>query len=156
MWKVLYDAQTGSSVVLLQTEPDEHILPIWVGQAEALSIAAGAEKVSLGRPMTHDLLKTIVETAQMTVAWARIHTLKDSTFFASIRLTTPEGERIDIDARSSDAIALALRCDAPIFAADQVLSEVLRDNMDIQSDIENLSEDFLANLPDELFGKYKM
>jgi uncharacterized protein len=157
VWKVLYDAQTGSSVVLLQTaEPDEHILPIWVGRTEALSIAAGAEKVSLGRPMTHDLLKTIVETAQLTVAWVRIHALKNGTFFSSIRLTTQKSDRIDIDARSSDAIALALRCDAPIFVTEQVLSEVLRDNIDLQSDIENLSEDFLENLPDELFGKYKM
>ena len=155
VWKVLYDSDTGSSVVLLRTEPEETVIPIWVGQAEALSIAAAAEKVSLGRPMTHDLLKTVLDAAEMTVEWVRIHDLQDGTFFALIQLER-DGVSIDVDSRPSDAMAIALRFDAPIFVAEKVLADVLRDFAELPEDIENLAEDYLANLPDEIFGKYKM
>jgi bifunctional DNase/RNase len=155
VWKVLYDAQSGSSVVLLKTDPDEHVIPIWVGQAEALSIAVGSEKISLGRPMTHDLLKTVIDAASMSVEWIRIHDLREGTFFAFIRLSN-QGGFVEIDARPSDAVALALRCDAPMFVAEHVLAEVLRDETALPKDVRDLSDDFLASLPDELFGKYKM
>lgn len=155
VWKVLYDSQTGSSVVLLQTESEEHVLPIWVGQSEALSIAVASEKVSLGRPMTHDLLKTIVESGEMSLVWVRIHDLKEGTFYADMRFNRSE-DSVDIDARPSDAIALALRCDAPVFVTERVLREVLRAGAELPSDIEHLTDDFLANLPDDRFGKYKM
>jgi bifunctional DNase/RNase len=155
VWKVLYDAQSGSSVVLLRTDPDEQVIPIWIGQAEALSIAVGSEKVSLGRPMTHDLLKSVIEIGDMSVEWILIHDLKEGTFYASIRLNN-HGDSVEIDARPSDAVALALRCDAPMFVAEHVLAEVLRDEKALPSDVKDLSEDFLASLPDELFGKYKM
>lgn len=155
VWKVLYDSQTGASVVLLQTESEEHVLPIWVGQSEALSIAVASEKVSLGRPMTHDLLKTIVENAEMSLVWVRIHDLKEGTFYADMRFNRLE-DSVDIDARPSDAIALALRCDAPVFITERVLNEVLRAGAELPSDIADLTDDFLESLPDERFGKYKM
>ncbi len=155
VWKVLYDSDTGSSVVLLRTETDQDVVPIWVGRAEALSIAAAAEDVSLGRPMTHDLLKTVMDAAKMNVSWVRIHDLQERTFFARIHVDNAPAA-FDFDARPSDAIAVALRCDAPIFVSEKVLKEVLRDSADLPTDTQDLSEDFLENLPDELFGKYKM
>ncbi len=155
VWKVLYDSQTGASVVLLQTESEEHVLPIWVGQSEALSIAVASEKVSLGRPMTHDLLKTVMDTGEMTVQWVRIHDLREGTFYADICLSRASGQ-IEVDARPSDAIALALRCDAPVFVSERVLEEVLRDSAELPTDVSDLSEDFLEKLPDDRFGKYKM
>ncbi len=155
VWKVLYDAQTSASVVLLQTEDEARVLPVWVGQSEALSIAAASEKISLGRPVTHDLLKDVVDAAGMLVAWVKIRDLKEGTFLADIRLVRNDSS-FDLDARPSDAVALALRCDAPIFVSENVLSDALREDSNISTNLEELAEDFLENLPDEIFGKYKM
>ena len=105
--------------------------------------------------MTHDLLKTLLESGEMTLEWVRIHDLKEGTFFAAMRLSKPD-KHLDIDARPSDAIALALRCDAPVFVSENVLTEVLRDSAELPPDVSDLSEDFLENLPDDRFGKYKM
>ena len=105
--------------------------------------------------MTHDLLKTVIDRGEMSLAWVRIHDLRDGTFYADMRVKTAH-EILDIDARPSDAIALALRCEAPVFVTERVLNEVLRAGAELPMDIEDLSEDFLASLPDERFGKYKM
>ena len=155
IWKVLYDPETSASVVLLQNEKEDRVLPIWVGQSEALSIAMASEGIELPRPMTHDLLKTVIESLSGKLSWVRIHDLHDGTFFAALRITSPSGEK-EIDARPSDGIALALRTDAPIFVSEKVFQEAVRTDVDMTSRIENLEEDFLANLPDEIFGKYKM
>jgi bifunctional DNase/RNase len=155
VWKVLYDSSLGSSVVLLQSQDGDRVLPIWVGQSEALSIAVASENIKMARPMTHDLLKTFVETVGMSIEWIRVTELRDGTFFAVIRAATKH-RSFDLDSRPSDAIALALRVEAPIFVAEQVLAEAMGTDFSSLKSIEDLEEDFLANLPDEIFGKYKM
>ena len=145
----------GNPVVLLRVEDQAEVLPIWVGQAEALSIAIASEKIKMGRPMTHDLIKNLINTIDLAVEWIRVTDIKEGTFYATIRLTSKE-RQIDLDSRPSDAIALALRVDAPIFVSEQVLSEALRTDLGSMKSLEDLDEDFLANLPDEIFGKYKM
>lgn len=155
VWKVLYDASLGSAVVLLQNETGERILPIWVGHAEALSIALASERVTIPRPLTHDLLKSILDSADLEVEWVRVTDIREGTYFGLIRVVG-DSLSIEVDARPSDAIALALRADAPIFVAEKVLVDAMGIDLTELKNLENLEEDFLANLPDEIFGKYKM
>lgn len=155
VWKVLYDPAVGSSVVLLQSENEDRVLPIWIGQSEALAIAMASEGLKMPRPMTHDLLKAIVDTADLTVEWIRVTEIKDGTFYATVRLARPKTQ-FDLDSRPSDAIALALRAEAPIFVAEHVFADALGTDANGMRGLEDLTEDFLANLPDEIFGKYKM
>ena len=157
VWKVLYDSALGSSVVLLQNEQGDQVLPIWVGQSEALSIAVACENIKMARPMTHDLLKSLIESAELTVEWIRVTDIIDGTFYALIRLTSTEtGDTMELDSRPSDAIALALRVKAPIFVAERVLADALGGDLASMKSLDELEEDFLENLPDEIFGKYKM
>jgi bifunctional DNase/RNase len=100
-------------------------------------------------------MKNIIGTVGLNVEWIRVTDLKEGTFYATIRLTTEERD-IDLDSRPSDAIALALRVEAPIFVCEQVLVEALRTDLGPLKSLEDLDDDFLANLPDEIFGKYKM
>jgi bifunctional DNase/RNase len=155
VWKVLYDSVLGSSVVLLQDETGDRVLPIWVGQSEALSIAVACEGIKMARPMTHDLIKKLIESAGLTVEWIRVTDIVDGTFYALIRLTTAS-KSIEIDSRPSDAIALALRVQAPIFVAEHVLANAVGSDLSSLKSLEELEDDFLENLPDEIFGKYKM
>jgi bifunctional DNase/RNase len=155
VWKVLYDPETSASVVLLQNESEDRVLPIWVGQSEALSIAMASEGIKLPRPMTHDLIKTVILELSGELEWIRIHDLREGTFFATLRISSSD-RKVDLDTRPSDGIALALRMDAPIFISERVFQEAVRTDLDISHKLDNLEEDFLANLPDEFFGKYKM
>ncbi len=154
VWKVLYDSELNSSVVLLQNETGDQVLPIWVGQSEALSIAVACENIKMARPMTHDLLNNTIKAAGLMVEWIRVTELKEGTFYARIRLTNDAGS-IELDSRPSDAIALALRAKAPIFVGERVLLDAVGTDAAMKS-IDELEEDFLENLPDEIFGKYKM
>ena len=153
--QVLFDPQAGAAVVMLKEQDGSRVLPIWIGQAEAISIAIGVEKLSLARPMTHDLLKSIIDKLSVSIEWVRVCDLEDGTFFARIKMST-EQEQIEIDSRPSDAIALALRAEAPIFVAEHVLTEALQTAPNMPADLTQLEEELLANLPDETFGKYKM
>jgi len=155
VWKVLFEPNIGTSVVLLQNEEGEFTLPLWVGESEALSIAMAQENLALERPMTHDLLKTLIESMDASVEWVTINKIENGTFYASIRLNYLE-KTVDIDARPSDAIALSLRTDTPIFIKENVLEEALRFDDDRFPDIDNLDDKFLENLPEDYFGKYKM
>ena len=155
IWKVLYDPETSASVVLLQNEAEDRVLPIWVGQSEALSIAMASEGIELPRPMTHDLLKSVINTLSGKLEWVRIHDLREGTFFATLHLVASD-KSVDLDTRPSDGIALALRMNAPIFVSERVYQEAVRTDLDISARMDNLEDDFLANLPDEIFGKYKM
>jgi bifunctional DNase/RNase len=111
---VTVDPQAGSPVVLLEALRGERLMPIWVGMFEARAIAMEMEKVVPPRPMTHDLMKNMLDGVQVQVTNIVITELKDNTFFAKIALTAG-GTGVQIDARPSDAIALALRAQAPIF-----------------------------------------
>ncbi len=153
--KVLFDPQIGASVVLLQEEDGDRELPIWIGQSEALSIAMAIEKIALPRPMTHDLIQSIFAGLDVSVDWMRVRDLADGTYYATLRLCSSSG-KTDIDSRPSDAIAIALRMEAPIFISDKVFTAASKMEINAPERIEELDEDLLADLPNEVFGKYKM
>lgn len=151
--KVLFDPKVGASVILLKETEGERLLPIWIGQSEALSIAMALENITLPRPMTHDLLSSILDRLDVSLSWVRIHNLTEGTFYATLRLAVA-GDDADIDSRPSDAIALALRAGAPIFVRDDIMDESSQSDMD--GSVDSIDEDFLSELPDDVFGKYKM
>ena len=109
-------------VVLLKGDPDPRTLPIFIGGAEAQSIALWLEKVKIPRPLTHDLLKNVLDCMECRVMRVVIKEVVDSTFYALLVLEN-EGVETEIDARPSDAIALALRCSAPLYVTAQVMEK---------------------------------
>lgn len=119
---LVLDPNTQAPVVVLKNEDGDIHLPIWIGVAEATSIASAIKELEMARPLTHDLLMTIVEEMSLRVERVVITELKDSTYFAELVLTAGEKALI-LDSRPSDAIAVALRASAPIFVAQQVLEQ---------------------------------
>ncbi|MEE2840279.1 MAG: bifunctional nuclease family protein [Acidobacteriota bacterium] len=152
---LMMDPITNSPIVILQGIEKNTMLPIWVGIFEANAIALQIERIDTPRPMTHDLLKNILLHLNATVEKIVVTDLQENTFFATIFLDM-EGERVTIDSRPSDAIALALRTDAPIF----VTQEVINNSSNIRLDQENLDPEdvkkWLEDLNPEDLGKYKM
>jgi bifunctional DNase/RNase len=117
---LLVDPTTNSPIVLLKDVGSEAMLPIWVGPYEANSIASEIEKISPQRPMTHDLLRNVINQMGGTVRRVIVTDLRDNTFYAVIEIMTAE-RVVFMDSRPSDAIALALRVDCPIFIREEVL-----------------------------------
>ncbi|MFH1807343.1 MAG: bifunctional nuclease family protein [Pseudomonadota bacterium] len=113
------DPRTESPILLLRDDANQRVLPIWIGIAEATAIAAKVENIELPRPMTHDLTQSLVDKLGGRIGRVAITSLRDSTFYASVFVLLGEVESA-IDARPSDAVALALRANAPIFVDDQV------------------------------------
>jgi uncharacterized protein len=149
------DPVTQMPIVVLKDVNGNTVLPIWVGIFEANAIALEIEKVSTPRPMTHDLLKTVLMGLSTGVKKIVVNELKDDTFFALIWLER-DGELISVDSRPSDALALALRLDCPIYVDDAVLKSSKMTstiNEKVQSD--ELRR-WLENLNDEDLGRYKM
>jgi len=122
--KVALDPQ-HRALIFLTDEDNQRILPIWVGLAEAQAIVSKMQDIKYPRPMTHDLLRAVIEETGHTVTRVRVTRLEDTTFFAAIDLDGPTGA-LEIDARPSDAIALALRVGAPIYVAEEVLEQAHR------------------------------
>ncbi len=159
------DPLTNSPVLILKDLKGEQTLPIWIGVLEATSIATVLEKIDVGRPMTHDLLKTIVSNLGARILRVEICDLRNNTYYALLHLER-EGECIQIDSRPSDAIAIALRSGAPIFVLDEVLAKSRKEGENEKEakdtthavttrDKEKLKE-ILQELDPEDFGKYKM
>jgi bifunctional DNase/RNase len=151
------DPLTNMPIVILKDLEGERALPIWVGIFEANAIALEMESVPTPRPMTHDLIKNILEGIQASVSRIVVNDLKDNTFYAVIFLSL-NGNEVPIDSRPSDAIALALRVSAPIFVAKKVLDEARSIDLsdpELQDDKEKWKE-WLENLRPEDFGKYEM
>jgi uncharacterized protein len=152
---LMMDPATNMPIVILKDASGPTVLPIWVGIYEANAIALEIEKVSTPRPMTHDLIKNLLVGLEALVRKVVVSELKDDTFYAVIWLER-EGQMISIDSRPSDALALALRVDCPIYVEDEVLknSKVAGTTADkFQS--EELRR-WLENLGDEDMGRYKM
>jgi len=152
---LMMDPVTNMPIVILKDVAGDSVLPIWVGIYEANAIALEIEKVSTPRPMTHDLLKNLLTGLDARVHKVVVNELRDDTFFAIIWVEC-DGEVISIDSRPSDALALALRVDCPIFVEDQVLK-----NSRLASSVsDRVSNDelrkWLENLGDEDLGRYKM
>jgi bifunctional DNase/RNase len=151
---LMLDPVSNSPIVVLKDDAEKFFLPIWVGIFEANAIALQLENVSTPRPMTHDLLRNMIAELDARVTRVVINDLRDSTFFAQIRVIT--GERtLELDARPSDAIALALRADAPIYVAQSVLEQAQTISPDSEDQDEKMKKWF-EQLDTEDIGKYKM
>jgi len=149
------DPVTQMPIVVLKDVNGSTVLPIWVGIFEANAIALEIEKVSTPRPMTHDLLKTVLMGLEAGVKKVVVSDLRDDTFYAVIWLEK-NGEMISVDSRPSDALALALRLDCPIFVDDSVLkSSKMTATVNEKVQSEELRK-WLENLGDEDLGRYKM
>jgi bifunctional DNase/RNase len=152
---LIMDPVTQMPIVVLKDVNGATALPIWVGIYEANAIALEIEKVSTPRPMTHDLMKSLLLGLDAHVHKVVVNELKDDTFFALIWLERG-GEMISVDSRPSDALALALRLDCPIFVDDSVLkSSKLASSISEKVNNEELRR-WLENLNDEDLGRYKM
>jgi hypothetical protein len=154
------DPITNTPIVILKDLEEKKAIPIWIGIFEASAIATEIEKITFSRPMTHDLLNEIVKLLNTQVVRVEIHDLRNNTFFANIHLLR-DGTQIVVDARPSDAIAIALRAGAPIFVDERVIEKSR--NVDFgtkMTDLDRLQKEkmaeFLENLSPEDFGKYKM
>ena len=152
---LMMDPITNSPIIILQDVKRNTLLPIWVGIFEANAIALQVERIDTPRPMTHDLIKNILMQLDAEIYKVVVTELKDNTFYALIHLRL-DGEPIAIDSRPSDAIALALRTDSPIY----VTEDVINNSRNITLDKENLDPEevrkWLENLNPEEMGKYKM
>lgn len=148
------DPASNSPILILKEPEGERSLPIWIGLLEATAIASELEKVAFARPMTHDLLRNVITSLDHSITKVEVVDLKDNTFYALVHLLGPEGERV-IDARPSDAVALALRAEAPIFVAPKVL-EAAGGAEAVASPDEDKWKDLLEKMDPEDFGKYKM
>ncbi|GBC81954.1 hypothetical protein HRbin10_01071 [bacterium HR10] len=148
---LILDPTNNSPVVILKDVASEAMLPIWIGVFEANAIAMEIEKAVPQRPMTHDLLKNVIAQLGATVERVIITDLRDSTFYAVIILDVG-GEKVIVDSRPSDAIALALRTDSPIFVAEHVM----RSSRSVISDEEAESEEWSDDIGGEAGGPYRM
>jgi hypothetical protein len=155
---LMMDPLTNSPIVVLQDTTGETLLPIWVGIFEANAIALQIEKVDTPRPMTHDLIKGLLNHLDARVTKIVVTELKDNTFYALIFLDVA-GKIVTVDSRPSDAIALALRTDSPIYVTDEVLSKSASTTASTLSADRSTPEEirqWLENLNPEDLGKYKM
>ncbi len=150
---LMLDPSSNVPIVILRDEKNSIFLPIWIGVFEANAIALEMEDVQPPRPLTHDLLQATLELLGASVEKILISALEESTFFAKIFLSTQDGERV-LDARPSDAIALALRAQSPIFVVPSVLEKAKA--IALATDDEDRLRKWLENVDPSDLGKYKM
>jgi bifunctional DNase/RNase len=152
---LMVDPITNMPIFVLREVEGQRILPIWVGVFEANAIALQIENVQTPRPMTHDLLKSVIDQLDGRVERIVVCELRENTFYATLHVVSPKGQ-LSVDSRPSDAIALALRTGARIFVEEAVIQnarsvEPSRESMDV-----GRLQKWLENLPDDDLGKYKM
>jgi uncharacterized protein len=153
------DPTSNTPIIILKSVEGDQAVPIWIGLLEATSIASALRDIKFDRPMTHDLFKNFIDNLEMVVSKVEVCDLKDNTFYARIYFVS-EDKSFDMDARPSDAIAIALRFGAPIYVDDKIFDQ----SQMVEGDHEvlNKSEDgkkwaeYLENLSPEDFGKYKV
>ncbi len=152
---LMVDPVTNMPIIILRDQEGQRVLPIWVGVFEANAIALQIENIATPRPMTHDLLRNVITDLKAQVRKIVVSDLKENTFYALIYLTV-NGDTVAVDARPSDAIALALRVHAPIFVEDAVIDNAKKlDFTPDKADSERLQK-WLENIDPEDLGKYKM
>jgi bifunctional DNase/RNase len=149
---IALDPFTNTPIVILKDTANEKTLPIWIGFMEASSIAMELEKTPRIRPITHDLVKNLIEKLKFIVTKIEVTDLRDDTFYARIYLKR-DGEEYSLDSRPSDAIAIALRTDSPIYVNEEVIEKSKK--IEIDEDKDKLAE-LLDKIPEGDFGKYKM
>lgn len=154
------DPITHTPIVLLKDKENQEVIPIWIGLLEASSIATQLENIKLARPMTHDLMKSILNHLDAVVSRVEVNDLRNNTFYAVIHLNW-NGMDLAIDARPSDAIAIALRTKSPIFVDQQVIEKSRK--VDLAKRVEGEGvldekkwEEILEDLSPDDFGEYKM
>lgn len=154
------DPFTSMPIIILKDLEEKAALPIWIGLIEASAIATELEKIKLSRPMTHDLLKSMLEALDVKVKEVIVSDLHDNTFYAHIILLK-DGKEIDLDSRPSDAIAIALRTGAKIFVDKNVIAksrkiDLAKEGLEDANVNKQKWAEILENLSPEDFGKYKM
>ncbi len=153
------DPASNTPIIILKSEKEDQAIPIWIGLLEATSIASALQKIEFDRPMTHDLFKNVAERLKADVTRIEVCDLKENTFYAKIYFESGDIS-FDIDARPSDAIAIALRFGAPIYVDDKVVQR--SKSGEAQPEVLDESEEgkkwaeYLKNLSPEDFGKYKV
>lgn len=140
---LLFDPYNSTYIIIMRDEDNNEILPIWIGKPEANAIGFALEGIFTPRPMTHDLMKNVLDSLDAKLISIVITDLNENTYYAKIHLLHNDSEMV-IDSRPSDAVALALRVNAPIFATDDVLKKYNAEELDR----------WLENLRPEDFGKY--
>lgn len=152
------DPLTNVPIVILKDFDEKNALPVWIGVLEASAIASELEKIHFSRPMTHDLLKEILKNVDVTVTKIEVNDLKENVYYATIHMASKAGS-FKIDARPSDAIALALRTSSPIYVDTKVLDKSrsidLRGESGKKTGAKDLADSLDDLTPDD-FGKYKM
>ena len=152
---LVVDPLSKMPIVVLEDLKSDRILPIWIGVFEANAIALKIENIDTPRPMTHDLLKTFLEKTGIDIQRIVVNDVRDNTFYAMIHCLH-KGNSVIIDSRPSDAIALALRVEAPIFVEESVVSKAHSLKFDENLEDSEKLKKWLENLQPEDFGKYKM
>lgn len=149
------DRSTGAPIVVLKEKEGDlnRILLICIGEPEAAAIQRHLEKMEPPRPMTHDLLKTLIETLDAKVMSVCVRSFEKRTFFAHTTLQV-KNDNIDVDCRPSDAIALALRCEAPIYVAEDVIVEQGFAEQELERGQQHDTKDVLENLDDDTLKQY--
>lgn len=156
---IALDTRSGSPIVVLHDIDNKKALPIWIGSAEASAIIRKIEKLAVSRPMTHDLVVDVVKKTNFKVDRVEINDVEDETYFATIFLTNGEDE-LEIDSRPSDAIAIAMRAEAPIYVTETVLMNggVSTDSARDEEEAEEF-KDFIQSIKpsdfDKLINKHK-
>jgi len=150
------DQASNTPIILLKTEDSNHTVPIWIGLLEATSIASALQKIEFDRPMTHDLFKNFADIADISVTMVEVCDINDNTYYARIHFISKE-HKFNLDSRPSDAIAIALRYDAPIYVDDKVIEKAAKSHE--SAEVADTSEEgkkwaeYLEKLNPEDFGK---
>jgi hypothetical protein len=154
IYGVSFDVIGKQPIVLLKTVDSNRFLPIWIGHPEAAAILIKLQGTELPRPMTHDLMTSLIGQLDAEIQKITVTGLKNNTFYAALTLLR-DGEEIEVDARPSDALALAVRTDAPIFAADDLIDEnaiEFEHEVDDTEDVVERFRDFLDKVSPEDFA----
>jgi len=153
------DPASNTPIIILKSEENDQAVPIWIGLLEATAIASALQDIKFDRPMTHDLFKNFTDLIDITIEKVEVCDIQDSTFYAKIYFIYEKGN-FSMDARPSDAIALALRYNAPIYVDDDVIEKSKISDTHAEA-LDNTEEgkkwaDYLEKLSPEDFGRYKV
>lgn len=149
-----FDPRNMSPIVLLRDKDERNFLPIWIGMFEAAAIAMELQEFTPPRPMTHDLLVDIVEKTGAVIEKVIISEIKDDTFYAVLEIKNKENKEIKVDCRPSDAIAVAVRTNAPIYVSENVMLKAKMVNQEKDKEETEKFKEFIDNIKPEDFEKY--